>query len=134
MRKDNKRKNSILALFMSFAIAISGLGVPGISYVSAADEGNRSPVEKAVETPALEKASGMTNKEKVTNAEGKKMSASEEKEAWSVGDNPDHLKGPEKASPYPVILDSKADPYLGKEGKKGRADPHRLCVHPDKEP
>ena len=118
MRKDNKRKNSILALFMSFAIAISGLGVPGISYVSAADEGNRSAVEKAVETPALEKASGMTDKEKTANNEMEKASSSEKKEVWSAGDNPDHLKGPEKASPYPVILDSKADPYLGKEGKK----------------
>lgn len=118
MRKDNKRKNSILALFMSFAIAISGLGVPGISYVSAADEGNRSAVEKAVETPALEKASGMTDKEKTANAEMEKASSSEKKEAWSAGDNPDHLKGSEKASPYPVISDSKADPYLGKEGKK----------------
>ena len=118
MRKDNKRKNSILALFMSFAIAISGLGVPGISYVSAADEGNRSAVEKAVETPALEKASGITDKEKTANTEMEKTSSSEKKEAWSAWDNPDHLKGPEKASPYPVILDSKADPYLGKEGKK----------------
>lgn len=156
MRRNKKRINSILALIMSFAIAVSGFGVPVMGFVSAADEENTAAVEKTAAGPNSVKAKGSTYKEKVSDTDGKEADQNQAvnkkgkesqkpdkeknvqkpkvkketknkkqgknkvktiKDEWSKGPNPDHLKGPEKADPYPVVSGGKADPYLGETGK-----------------
>ena len=156
MRRNKKRINSILALIMSFAIAVSGFGVPVMGFVSAADEENTAAVEKTAADPNGVKAKGSTYKEKVSDTDGKEADQNQAvnkkgkesqkpdkekdvqkpkvkketknkkqgknkvktiKDEWSKGPNPDHLKGPEKADPYPVVSGGKADPYLGETGK-----------------
>lgn len=71
MRRKKKRINSILALIMSFAIAVSGFGVPVMGFVSAADEENTAAVEKTAADPNGVKAKGSTYKEKVSDTDGK---------------------------------------------------------------
>lgn len=156
MRRNKKRINSILALIMSFAIAVSGFGVPVMGFVSAADEENTAAVEKTAADLNGVKAKGSTYKEKVSDTDGKEADQNQAvnkkgkesqkpdkekdvqkpkvkketknkkqgknkvktiKDEWSKGPNPDHLKGPEKAGPYPVVSGGKADPYLGETGK-----------------
>ena len=156
MRRNKKRINSILALIMSFAIAVSGFGVPVMGFVSAADEENTAAVEKTAADLNGIKAKGSTYKEKVSDTDGKEADQNQAvnkkgkesqkpdkekdvqkpkvkketknkkqgknkvktiKDEWSKGPNPDHLKGPEKAGPYPVVSGGKADPYLGETGK-----------------
>ena len=141
---------------MSFAIAVSGFGVPVMGFVSAADEENTAAVEKTAADPNSVKAKGSTYKEKVSDTDGKEADQNQAvnkkgkesqkpdkekdvqkpkvkketknkkqgknkvktiKDEWSKGPNPDHLKGPEKADPYPVVSGGKADPYLGETGK-----------------
>lgn len=71
MRRNKKRINSILALIMSFAIAVSGFGVPVMGFVSAADEENTAAVEKTAADPNGVKAQGSIYKEKVSDTDGK---------------------------------------------------------------
>lgn len=142
MKKRTKKKiNSILAIFMSLAIIASGFGTPMAGLVAAAGENSAQQTEKTVEKTSVEKAPEQTGAKDETKSEGdnvdrtkpdspnsstegkpatapkiKKASSKEkkaDKDDWSKGPNPDHLKGPEKANPTPIILDGNADPYLG---------------------
>mgnify|MGYP000193728655 CR=1 FL=1 len=131
MKKRTKKKiNSILAIFMSLAIIASGFGTPMAGLVAAAGENSAQQTEKTVEKTSVEKVPEQTGAKDETKSEGdnvdrtkpdspnssaeekpatapkiKKASSKEkkaDKDDWSKGPNPDHMKGPEKPCRVPI--------------------------------